>query len=299
MADDHAGTIFEEQRGYLFSIAYRLLGTVSDAQDAVQDAYLRWAAADEDEIRSPRAFLSRVVVRLCTDRLRSARARHETYIGPWLPEPLATGDRPDLTETVMLRESLSLAFLHLLENLAPPERAVFILREVFDYDYAEIAQMVGKSAANCRQLFHRARLRLAEHRARFRTSPEQRRQVTEQFMHAASSGDVQKLLDLLAEDVVFVGDSGGKVPGAGVGPVRGRDNIAPGLVRNVTKFPPERVWLEEVNGGPAIVATRGGQLYLLLELEIRDGLIASIYTVMNPDKLRRLARQFGLSGYEW
>ena len=299
MADDRAGTIFEELRGYLFSIAYRLLGTVGDAEDAVQDAYLRWAAADEDEIRSPRAFLSTVVTRVCTDRLRSAQARHETYVGPWLPEPLATGDRPDLTETVMLRESLSLAFLHLLESLAPPERAVFILCEVFDYDYAEIAQMVGKSAANCRQLFHRARQRLAEHEARFRTSPAQRQQVTEQFMHAASSGDVRQLLDLLAEDVVFVGDSGGQVPGAGVRPVRGRDNVAPGLLRNLMKYPPERVWLEEVNGGPAIVATRGGQLYLLLELDVRDGRIASMYAVLNPDKLQRLARQLGLLGYAW
>jgi RNA polymerase sigma-70 factor, ECF subfamily len=294
MTDDHAGAIFEEQRGHLFSIAYRLLGTVSDAEDAVQDAYLRWAVADEDEIRSPRAFLSTVVVRLCTDRLRSARARYETYVGPWLPEPLATGDRPDLTETVTLRESLSLAFLHLLESLAPPERAVFILREVFDYDYAEIAQMVDKSATNCRQLFHRARQRLAEHQARFRTSPDQRRQVTERFMQAASSGDVRQLLDLLAEDVVFVGDSGGQVPGGGVRPVRGRDNVAPGLMRNLMKYPPERVWLEEVNGGPAIVATRDGRLYLLLELDIRDGLVASMYGVLNPDKLRRLARQFGL-----
>src|SRR5262245_35312958 len=293
MADDRAVTIFEEQRGHLFSIAYRLLGTVGDAEDAVQDAYLRWAAADEDEIRSPRAFLSTVVVRLCTDRLRSAQARHETYVGPWLPEPLATGDRPDLTETVMLRESLSLAFLHLLESLAPPERAVFVLREVFDYDYAEIAQMVGKSAANCRQLFHRARQRLAEHQARFRTSPEQRRQVTEQFMRAASSGDVQTLLDVLAEDVVFVGDGGGKGPGAGVGPARGRDNVARGLVRSLMTFPPERVWLEEVNGGPAVVATRDGRLYGLVELDIRDGLVAALYAVVNPDKLRRLARQLG------
>jgi RNA polymerase sigma-70 factor (ECF subfamily) len=296
MADDHAGTIFQEQRGYLFSIAYRLLGTVSDAEDAVQDAYFRWAAANEAEIRSPRAFLSMVVVRLCMDRLRSAKARHETYIGPWLPEPLATGDRPDLTETVMLRESLSLAFLHLLESLAPHERVVFILREVFDYDYEEIAQMVGKSAANCRQLFHRARQRLAEHQARFQTSPEQRQQVTEQFMQATSSGDVQKLLEALADDVVFVGDGGGKVATASLRPVRGRDNVRGGLIANLMKFPPERVWLEEVNGGPAIVFTRDGQLSALLELEIRDGLIASMYAVANPDKLQPLARQLGLHG---
>jgi RNA polymerase sigma-70 factor, ECF subfamily len=159
--------------------------------------------------------------------------------------------------------------------------------------------MVGKSAANCRQLFHRARQRLAEQQARFRSSPEQREQVTEQFMRAASSGDVQKLLDVLAEDVVFVGDSDGKVPGAGsLRPVRGRDNVGPGLVRNLTALPPERVWLEEVNGGPAIVATRGGQLYLLVELDIRAGLIAAMYVVLNPDKLQRLARQLGLPGYD-
>ncbi|MDE3077494.1 MAG: RNA polymerase sigma-70 factor [Chloroflexota bacterium] len=293
MADNDAGATFEELRGYLFSIAYRLLGTVSDAEDAVQDAYLRWAAADEDEIRSARAFLATVVVRLCMDRLRSAKARHETYIGPWLPEPLVTGDRPDLTETVMLRESLSLAFLHLLENLAPVERAVFILREVFDYDYAEIAPMVGKSAANCRQVFHRARQRLDEHQARFRTNPEQRQQVTEEFIQATMSGNVQRLLNLLAEDVVLVGDGGGKVPTASLRPVRTRHTVANGLMANMAKFPPERVWIEQVNGGPAIVVTRGGELTAILELDVRDGVVASMYAVANPDKLERIARQLG------
>jgi len=294
MADDEAGAVFEQLRGYLFSIAYRLLGSVSDGEDAVQDAYLRWAVADESEIRSPRAFLATVVVRLCMDRPRSARARHETYIGPWLPEPLATSARPDLTETVVLRESLSLAFLHLLEDLAPVERAVFVLREVFDYDYADIAPIVGKTAANCRQVFHRARRRLDEHQARFRTSPEQRQQVTEEFMQATSSGDVQRLLNVLAEDVVLVGDGGGKVPAASPRPVRSRDAVANGIIANLAKFPPERVWVEEVNGGPAIVVKQGGRLSAVLELNVRDGVITSMYAVANPDKLQRIARQLGL-----
>src|SRR5262245_10347097 len=294
--DDRAGKVFEEHRGYLFSVAYRLLGTVVDAEDAVQDAFIRWAAADDSDVRSPRAFLTTVVVHLCTDRLRSAQARHETYVGPWLPEPVATGNRPDLTETLILRESLALAFLRLLESLAPPERAVFLLREVFDYDYAEIAQMLGKSAANCRQLCHRARQRLAEQQARFRTSPEKRQQITEQFMRAVASGDVRTLLDALAEDVVFVGDSGGRVPGAARQPVHSRERVARGLIDSLMNFPLQRVWLEEVNGGPAIVATRGGQLYALVELDVRDGLVASMYVVLNPDKLRPLARQLGLSG---
>ncbi|HVA24743.1 MAG TPA: RNA polymerase sigma-70 factor [Chloroflexota bacterium] len=294
MADDEAGAVFEQLRGYLFSIAYRLLGSVSDGEDAVQDAYLRWAVADESEIRSPRAFLATVVVRLCMDRPRSARARHETYIGPWLPEPLATSARPDLTETVVLRESLSLAFLHLLEDLAPVERAVFVLREVFDYDYTDIAAIVGKTAANCRQVFHRARRRLDEHQARFRTSPEQRQQVTEEFMQATSSGDVQRLLNVLAEDVVLVGDGGGKVPAASPRPVRSRDAVANGIIANLAKFPPERVWVEEVNGGPAIVVKQGGRLSAVLELNVRDGVITSMYAVANPDKLQRIARQLGL-----
>lgn len=288
-----AGQAFEEHRRYLFAIAYRLLGGVGDAEDAVQEAYLRWAQAGP-EVRDLRAYLATVVVRLCMDELRSARAQREVYVGPWLPEPLDTSSRPDLVETVMLRESLSLAFLYLLESLAPLERAVFVLREVFDYDYSEIAGMVEKSEANCRQLFHRARQRLAERQARFQSSDEQRQAVTEQFIRATSSGDVQGLLDVLAEDVVFVGDSGGKVPGAGIMPVRSRDRVARGFMGNLLKFPPDRVWVQEINGRPALLATRGGALYAVLELEIANGRVEGLYAVLNPDKLRTLGRRLNV-----
>src|ERR1051326_8212739 len=182
---------FQDHRAYLFSIAYRLLGSVTDAEDVLQDAYLRWQAArGQHEVRSARAFLATIVVRLCMDQLRSARARREVYVGNWLPEPLLTSGRSDLTDTMVLRESLSFAFLLMLEKLSPLERAVFVLREVFDYDYSEIAPIVEKSEANCRQAFHRARQRLGSEERRFQPSPEDQAQLTQEFLHAATSGDV-------------------------------------------------------------------------------------------------------------
>src|ERR671933_1278623 len=202
MIEAEAGEVFEAQRSYLFSIAYRLLGSVGDAEDVVQEAFVRWQRDAEREVRSVQAYLATIVVRLCLDELRSARARREVYVGRWLPEPLLTSGRDDLTDSLVLRESLSFAFLLMLESLSPLERAVFVLREVFDYDYAEIAAMVDRSEANCRQVFHRARQRLAERQTRFESSQEQREEVTQQFMRAASTGDVQGLLRLLAEDAL-------------------------------------------------------------------------------------------------
>src|SRR5438132_70887 len=193
---DSTGSVFEAQRNYLFSIAYRLLGSVSDAEDIVQDAFLRWDQDKQRDIRSPRAYLATIVVRLCMDVLRSARTKREVYVGPWLPEPLITSGRTDLTDTVVLRESLSFAFLLMLENLSPLERAVFVLREVFDYDYPEIAATVEKSEANCRQVFHRARQRLAQRQSRFEATREQTEQITREFMRATTNGDVQDLLRL-------------------------------------------------------------------------------------------------------
>jgi RNA polymerase sigma-70 factor (ECF subfamily) len=287
------GQVFEEHRGYLFGIAYRMLGSVGDAEDAVQEAFVRWTAAGEEDVRFTRSYLATIVVRLCMDQLRSAKARREVYVGPWLPEPLATAGQPDPADNLMLRESLSVAFLYMLETLAPLERAVFILREVFDYDYAEIAAVVGKGEANCRQVFHRARQHLAERKARFEASDEQRERVTEQFLEAASSGQVDQLLGLLAEDVVFVGDGGGKVPGAGTRPVRSRESVAKGFVGNLLKFPPDDVWVQEINGQRAIVSTRGGHLYAVLFLELAGTEITGLYAVLNPDKLKPLARQLG------
>jgi RNA polymerase sigma-70 factor, ECF subfamily len=276
---------FEQQRGYLFSIAYRLLGSATDAEDVLQEAYLRFDNAHpEQPIQSTRAFLATIVVRLCMDQLRSARARREVYVGPWLPEPLLTGGRSDLTESVVLRESLSFAFLLMLEKLSPLERGVFVLREVFDYDYAEIAPIVGKSASNCRQAFHRARLRLADEQTRFEPSREHQAKLTEQFLHAATTGDVQGFLNLLSEDVMSIGDGGGKAS-AGLRPIHTPDHVARGFFGNLQKMPPDRAWIDEVNGQPAVIATHNGKPYGVVLLEIRDGRIQTIYSVVNPDKL--------------
>lgn len=281
-----AAVVFEEQRSYLFSIAYRLLGSVTSAEDMVQDAFLRWEQARPDDVRSPRAFLATVVVRLCMDELRSARAKREVYVGQWLPEPLMTTGRADLTDTLVLRESLSFAFLLMLEKLSPLERAVFVLREVFDYDYSEIALMVEKSEANCRQVFHRARQRLSEAESRYETTRAQQERVTEQFLKAATSGDVQAFLQLLAEDVVAISDGGGKskVPAA-LQPVRSRDRVSRGLFGGLQKLPPDRAWIDEVNGQPAIVATLHGEPYAVLLLGVRGDQVQHIYLVANPDKL--------------
>jgi RNA polymerase sigma-70 factor (ECF subfamily) len=284
LEQDDRVDVFQQQRNYLFSIAYRLLGSASDAEDVLQEAFLRWDRARPEDLNSPRAFLATIVVRLCMDELRSARARREVYVGPWLPEPLLTSGRSDLTESVVLRESLSFAFLLMLEKLSPLERAVFVLREVFDYDYAEIAPIVAKSDANCRQAFHRARGRLANQQSRFEASREQQEQLTEQFLRATGSGDVEGLLTLLAEDVVHVGDGGGKALSA-VRPVVTRDHVVRGLLGNLQKMPVDRAWIDEVNGQPAILATRNGKPYAVLLLEFREGVIQTIYTVVNPDKL--------------
>src|ERR1051326_3341015 len=279
---------FQDHRAYLFSIAYRLLGSVTDAEDVLQDAYLRWQAArGQHEVRSARAFLATIVVRLCMDQLRSARARREVYVGNWLPEPLLTSGRSDLTDTMVLRESLSFAFLLMLEKLSPLERAVFVLREVFDYDYADIAPIVGKSESNCRQAFHRARERMGQAQSRFEPSREHQEQLTEQFLRATQSGDVQGLLDLLAEDCTAIGDGGGKAA-AGLRPIHTRDRVVRGFFGNLQKMPPDRAWIEEINGQPAIVGTRDGKPYGVVLLEIRDGRVQTVYSVVNPDKLGEL-----------
>jgi RNA polymerase sigma-70 factor, ECF subfamily len=281
---------FEAHRSYLFSVAYRLLGSASDAEDAVQDTFLRWQLERGEAIRSPRAYLATIVVRLCLDQLRSARARREVYVGSWLPEPLLTSGRGDLTDSLVLRESLSFAFLLMLETLSPLERAIFVLREVFDYDYAEIAATVGKSQANCRQVFHRARQRIAERQSRFETTREQQEAVTEQFMRATSSGDVHALLQLLNEDVESISDGGGKVLAA-LQPIHSRERVSRGLFGRLTKMPPDTVWMDEVNGQPAIIATLDGKVYGVVLLDLRVGGVQLLYSVVNPDKLAAIERQ--------
>src|SRR5436309_678811 len=277
--------IFNQYRALLFSIAYRMLCSATDAEDIVQEAFLRWLQASDEEIQLPKAFLSTVVTRLCIDQLRSARAQREQYVGSWLPEPIPTGQRQDLTETAILAESLSFAFLVMLERLGPLERAVFLLREVFDYDYAEIAAIVGKSEVYCRQVLHRAHQHLKQRRQRFEVSREQQERITSQFLHASLGGDMQGLLNLLAEDVVFAADSGGKA-WVGLKPVHGADKVARGVLGGRRFLPPGiQASIEEINGQPAIVGCVDGRPVIVLLLYIEGERIRNIYQVTNPDKL--------------
>ena len=301
---DQRAAAFEAHRALLFSIAYRMLGSASEAEDVVQDAYLRFAAAAPEELRSLRAWLSTVVTRLCLDRLKSAQARREQYVGPWLPEPVVNPDRePSLARAVEQRESTTLAFLLLLESLTPQERAVFVLREAFDYDYGEIADMLDLTPANCRQLFHRAKARLKEreHRPRFHASRAHHRRLVESFASAMQSGDAAKLQQLLAADVVFTADGGGKAPSAAK-PIYGRDDVTKmvvGLWRqagilNRTAGPDDQLTLttERVNGLTALAGWRGQNLETLFTfVEDGDHGITAIDVIRNPDKLAFIKRE--------
>ena len=225
MATDTETDVFEEHRPVLMGVAYRMLGRVADAEDVVQEAWLRWSGADRSEVREPRAYLVRVTTRLAIDRLRQVKARGETYVGPWLPEPYVTdfGDTvPDTAEQAVLADSVSLAVLVVLESLSPLERAVFVLREAFGYPYADIAAMLDRGEPAVRQLAGRARRHVEERRPRYEVDPAERRDLTERFLAAAGGGDLEGLMSLLAPDVRLVGDSGGKVQGAAAGPRDGR-----------------------------------------------------------------------------
>ena len=261
---------FDSYRPLLFSIAYRMLGSVMDAEDIVQEAFLRWQKAPEAEVQSPKAYLSAVVTRLCIDHLRSARVKREDYVGPWLPEPLVTDDMPDALETAARSESLSLAFLVLLESLSPTERAVFLLREVFDYDYAEIARIVGKTEAACRKMAQWAHEHIAARRPRFDAPQDQQRQAA-QFAQALGAGDVPGLLSLLADDAVLWADGGGRVRAA-LNPIHGRANVARFLVGAARKAPPGFVpRFAQINGQPGLVGYVDGQPFMVLALDIAEG----------------------------
>lgn len=287
---EQSARAFDQYRGLLFAVAYRMLGSATDAEDIVQEAFVRWLQAGEEKVQSPRAYLSTIVVRLCINQAESARAQREVYTGSWLPEPVLTSYHPEMAETVMLGETLSFAFLVLLEQLGPLERAVFLLREVFEYDYAEIAEMVNKSETNCRQILRRAHQHLDRHRPRFAASHEQQARLTEQFIRASASGDMQGLLNLLTDDIVFVGDGGGKAPVA-LKPVRGADKVARGTMGGMRFFAQMQTRTEEVNGRPAIVGYLDGHPCGVLICEIEGDRISQIYAVLNPEKLRWLSEQ--------
>ena len=291
---------FNEHRPLLFSLAYRMLGSVADAEDVVQEAFLRWHRAtgsgdssdssDEQAVRSPRSYLCTVVTRLCIDQLRSARVRREVYVGPWLPEPLVEPGASDPTEELELADSLSMAFLVLLESLSPEERAVFLLRQVFDYDYAEIARIVNKSEANCRQMVRRAQQHLAERRPRFNATPEQREQLTHTFIQTCTNGDMEGLLSLLTQDIVLYSDGGGKTQAA-LKPIYGQNNVARFIFGVLDKLPPGAsftVKTATVNGQTGIVTYLDDQPNAVLSLDIAEGRIQGIYITVNPDKMQHV-----------
>jgi RNA polymerase sigma-70 factor (ECF subfamily) len=273
----------EELRPYLFAIAYRMLGSVAEAEDVVQDAFLRYHEADL-EAESPKAYLATVTTRLAIDQLRSARARREIYPGEWLPEPLVDDDAARHAETA---DSLSLAFLHLLEKLAPVERAVFLLREVFDYPYDEIAPIVGKSPENCRQILARAHRHVEEGRRRFDVSREERDEVADRFLAAWEEGDTEALVELLAADATVYGDGGGKAPSLPQ-PLVGAERVAKALIgwgrqafaRGFEYRP------AVVNGDPGVVFyDPEGTAIWVAALDIADGVVIAVRSVLNPDKL--------------
>ncbi|MGP4084975.1 RNA polymerase sigma-70 factor [Streptomyces sp. KR55] len=292
MTTDTATEVFEEHRAVLLGVAYRMLGRVADAEDVVQEAWLRWSGTDRSEVRVPRAFLMRVTTRLAVDRLRQIKARNEAYVGPWLPEPYVTefgGAVPDAAERVMLADSVSLAVLVVLESLSPLERAVFVLREAFGYPYADIAAMLDRAEPAVRQLAGRARKHVDERRPRYDVDPVQRRDLTERFLAAAADGDLEGLMSLLAPDVRLVGDSGGKAK-APLRVLQSADNVGRFLVGAARKgIAAASFRFLELNGGPAVLVLSGGEPDSVFQLDVLDGRIHSVYVIRNPDKLRRLA----------
>ena len=282
-------SIFERHRGLLFSIAYRMLGSVADAEDTLQDAFIRWQRASEADVRSPKAFLVTIVSRLCINHLQSARAQRETYVGEWLPEPLVTDPGSDVSRIAQVDESVSMAVLLLLERLTPAERAVFLLGEIFDYTHAEIAAMLDLSEANCRQLLKRARQHVRMERPRFSASGRQHGELLERFYQAAGSGDMDGLLALLSSDVVMHTDGGGKANALPL-PIYGPDKVARASVFGLSKLkalkPLQRI--VEINGEPGIVSYVEGQPQSVFTIEVHDGRIRAIYIVTNPEKLSHL-----------
>jgi RNA polymerase sigma-70 factor (TIGR02957 family) len=292
MAEDDAESRlieFETYRGLLFSIAYRMLGSAAEAEDAVQDAYLRFAAAaDEEPVRDVKAFLTTILTRLALDRLKSAQHRREEYIGPRLPEPVLTGDADG---RIARDQSIEYALLAALERLAPTERAVFLLYEVLDYDHDEIAEMLDISAAASRQQLHRARERVAEKKRRFAPSPDEQRRLLASFFAALRDGDVEGLRRLLTSDVVAIADGGGKATSAR-NPIHGFDAVSRFFLGIAKKTPPEvTLTIEEVNGAPAAVVRLEGALFDVVVVRWAGDRIAEIDSILNPDKLAFMARQ--------
>lgn len=283
MDQDQHAELFEAQRRQLRAVAYRMLGSLAEAEDVVQEAYLRWQTTDPAKIDSPQGFLTTVVTRLCLDQLKSARRTRETYVGPWLPEPIATeSDRGD-------PESLSLAFLVLMESLSAAERAAYLLHEVFDYSHAEVARILDKDEAACRQLCHRARGHIVERRPRFAPSKEQHLRLLGGFLQAVTAGDLAGLTGMLTADVTSYSDGGGKVRAA-LKPVRGPSSVARLFLsrKGLAWLGPAQSEIADINGWPALVMRREGRAQLVLTIETDGEKISALRLIVNPDKLARL-----------
>jgi RNA polymerase sigma-70 factor (TIGR02957 family) len=284
---------FVVHRSLLFTVAYELLGSAADAEDVLQESWLRWASIDPAEIREPRAYLVRIVSRQALNHLRTVSRRREEYVGEWLPEPLLTS--PDIAEDVELAENLSIAMLTVLETLGPAERAVFVLREVFDLPYEEIADAVGKTPAAVRQIAHRAKEHVSARRPRVQVRGSEHEAVVDRLVVAMNTGDFQGLMDVLAPDVVSVADGGGKVRGAARRSIIGADKLARYLIGGFAKVEGELVasttW---VNGQRCIRAELDGQLVGITSLTVENGQITRVYSIANPDKLSRLDKAVDL-----
>ena len=277
---------FNQHRQALFGLAYRMLGSSMDAEDVLQEAFLNWQSAPHAEIQSPKAYLVRVVTRLAIDHLRLARVQREQYVGMWLPEPIAQAVEGDPDRESELAETLSTAFLLVLERLSPVDRAVLLLHDVFSYSYPEIGAIIGRSAVDTRQIGHRARGYIAAERPRFIASREAAEQVPQQFITACQEGDLAKLFNVLSADVILRGDGGGKI-NARRTPVIGAERVARFLKEVVVKYEGDRVLkLARLNGQPAMIEYHDGQVFSVTTFDFKDGRISAIYSVLNPDKLR-------------
>jgi RNA polymerase sigma-70 factor (ECF subfamily) len=285
---DTRTALFTSTRPLLFSIAYRMLGSVADAEDLVQDVYLRWQGAPEAEVREPRAYLATIVTRLAINQLRSARRQRESYVGPWLPEPLVTDNAPDPSEPVELAESLSMAFMVMLERLSPIERAVLLLRDVFDFEYAEIARIVDKSEANCRQLLVRAKKHIGAVEPRFDADRAQADRLMQRFTQAAGAGDMAGMLAVLAEDITLWADGGGRIKGAALRPIHGADSVGRFVVGVIQRFVPAERSMRpaRINGEPGFIVYASGKPLAAMIFHIQGERIHTIYAIGNPDKLQ-------------
>jgi RNA polymerase sigma-70 factor (TIGR02957 family) len=285
---DRATEAFLAHRNLLFTVAYEMLGSAADAEDILQETWLRWAGVDLDTVQNQRAYLVRITTRQALGRLRTLGRRKESYVGSWLPEPLLTA--PDVAEDVELADSVSMAMLLVLETLTPTERAVFVLREVFDLGYDEIAEAVGKSPAAIRQIAHRARAHVAARRPRGIVSAAETREALEAFQRAAETGDLQRLLDILAPDVVFLGDGGGVVQ-AVLSPILGAAKVARVLATGLGRIDAASLQPAQVNGYPALILRVDGEVDTVVALRIDDGLVTGLYAVRNPAKLSHMNRE--------